>query len=388
MVFFVTFSKQITFTKNKLFSFLLLKFATRFPELNFYVTYVLVALLLFSFTAVFALFAVYAERKVSAFIQDRLGPMETGKFGSLQTIADILKMLQKELITPAAADKVLFVVAPVIIFVSVYMGFASLPWGPGLIPASLNLGVLYVFAIVSVEAVGILMAGWGSNNKYSLLGALRSIAQVISYEIPAGIAIISAVMIAQTLDLQEIAMQQGILSAEGSKFLGFWDVSETGGILAWNIFRAPHLIVAYVIYFIASLAECNRAPFDIPEAESELVSGFHTEYTGIRFAFVFLAEYSMMFLVGMFGVILFLGGWNTPLPNIGNIKLAEWTTGAAWGVFWIAAKVLLVVFVQMWIRWTLPRFRVDHLMDLCWKVLTPLAFLCMAISGVWRLLVM
>lgn len=325
---------------------------------------------------------------MSAFIQDRLGPMETGKFGSLQTFADILKMLQKEFIIPATADKVLFVVAPVIIFISVYMGFASLPWGPGLVPASLNIGVFYVFAIVSVESVGILMAGWGSNNKYSLLGALRSVAQVISYEIPAGIAIISAVMIAQTLDLQQISIQQGILSDQTPLFFGFWDVSTIGGFFSWNVFQAPHLLLAYVIYFIASLAECNRAPFDIPEAESELVSGFHTEYTGIRFAFVFLGEYSMMFLVGMFGVILFLGGWNTPLPNLGSFRLADWTTGAAWGILWIALKVLLVVFVQMWIRWTLPRLRVDQLMSLCWKVLTPLAFLCMLISGVWRLWIM
>ncbi|WP_207535084.1 NADH-quinone oxidoreductase subunit NuoH [Desertivirga arenae] len=356
--------------------------------MNFFVTYILVAILLFSFTALFALFAVYAERKVSAFIQDRLGPMETGKFGSLQTLADILKMLQKEFIIPRAADKVLFVVAPVIIFISVYMGFASLPWAPDLIPSKINLGVFYVFAIVSVESVGILMAGWGSNNKYSLLGALRSVAQVVSYEIPAGIAIISAVMISQSLDLQEVSRLQGILTDQTTKFFGFWDVTKVGGIFAWNIFQAPHLIIAYVIYFIASLAECNRAPFDIPEAESELVSGFHTEYTGIRFAFVFLGEYSMMFLVGMFGVLLFLGGWNTPLPNIGSVTLADWTTGTAWGIIWIVAKVLLVVFVQMWIRWTLPRLRVDQLMDLCWKVLTPLAFLCMLISGVWRLLVM
>ena len=321
-------------------------------------------------------------------MQDRLGPMETGKYGSLQTLADILKMLQKELIVPAVADKILFLVAPVIIFVSVYMGFASLPWAPGLVPASLNIGVFYVFAIISIESIGILMAGWGSNNKYSLLGALRSVAQVVSYEIPAGIAIISAVMISQSLDLQVISMQQGVLASEPAKFLGVWDVRKIGGFLSWNIFQAPHLIVAYVIYFIASLAECNRAPFDIPEAESELVSGFHTEYTGVRFALIFLGEYSMMFLVGMFGVVLFLGGWNSLLPNIGSLKLADWTTGTAWGIFWIAAKVLLVVFVQMWLRWTLPRLRVDQLMNLCWKVLTPLAFLCMLISGIWKLWVM
>jgi NADH-quinone oxidoreductase subunit H len=356
--------------------------------LNFYLTYILVAAGLFAFSAVFALFAVYAERKVSAFIQDRLGPTEVGKFGLLQTVADILKLLQKEMIVPSAADKMLFMAAPAIIFLAVYMGFAALPWANGLIPSNINLGMYYVFAIISIETLGILMAGWGSNNKYSILGAMRSAAQIISYEIPAGFAVISVVMIAQTLNLQEIALQQGTLSTEDVKFLGFWDVSHIGGILGWNIFRAPHLIFAFVIYFIASLAESNRAPFDIPEAESELVSGFHTEFTGLRFGLVFLAEYSMMFLVSMIAVVLFLGAWNTPLPNIGALHLADWTTGTAWGIFWIALKSLALVGVQMWIRWTLPRLRVDQLMDLCWKVLTPLAFVCMLISGIWRLWLM
>jgi len=356
--------------------------------LNFYITYFIIAIGLFGFSALFALFGVYAERKISAFIQDRLGPTETGKFGSLQTFADILKMLQKELITPAAADKLLFILAPAVIFIAVYLGFAALPWAPGLVPAKLNLGLYYIFAIISIETLGILMAGWGSNNKYSILGAMRSAAQIISYEIPAGFALIAVVMIAQTLNLQDIALQQGILSPEKIKFAGFWDVSSIGGIFAWNILRAPHLLVAFVIYFIASLAESNRAPFDIPEAESELVAGFHTEYTGLRFALVFLAEYSMMFLVSMVGVILFLGAWNTPLPNIGAVHLANWTTGAAWGILWIIIKTLALVGVQMWIRWTLPRFRVDQLMNLCWKVLTPLAFICMLASGVWRLWLM
>jgi NADH-quinone oxidoreductase subunit H len=232
------------------------------------------------------------------------------------------------------------------------------------------------------------MAGWGSNNKYAILGAMRSAAQIISYEIPAGFAIISVVMIAQTLNLQDIAIQQGVLSAEKIRFCGFWDVSSIGGIVSWNIFRAPHLLIAFVIYFIASLAESNRAPFDIPEAESELVAGFHTEYTGLRFALVFLAEYSMMFLVSMVAVILFLGAWNTPLPNIGPVHLANWTTGTGWGILWIVLKTLTLVFIQMWIRWTLPRFRVDQLMNLCWKVLTPLAFACMLISGIWRVFLM
>lgn len=331
---------------------------------------------------------VYAERKVSAFIQNRLGPMETGKYGWLQVPADIMKMVQKELIIPAAADKTLFLLAPAIIFLAVYMAFAALPWGPGLVPAKINIGLYYIFAIISIETLGILMAGWGSNNKYSILGAMRSAAQIISYEIPAGFALISVVMIAQSLDLQVIAIQQGILATEVNRFFGVWDVSHIGGIFAWNVFKAPHLLIAFVIYFIASLAESNRAPFDIPEAESELVAGFHTEFTGVQFALVFLAEYSMMFLVSMIGAILFLGAWNTPLPNIGSVALATWTTGTIWGILWILIKTLALVGVQMWIRWTLPRLRVDQLMNLCWKVLTPLAFVCMLISGVWRLWVM
>jgi len=356
--------------------------------LNIYLTYFAIGIGLFAFSALFALFGVYAERKVAAFIQDRLGPTETGKFGMLQTLADGLKLIQKELIIPAAADKILFMMAPAIIFIAVYMGFAAMPWAPGVVPTSLNLGLYYIFAIVAIETLGILMAGWGSNNKYSILGAMRSVAQIISYEIPAGFALISVVMIAQSLNMQTIAMQQGVLSTEGVKFLGFWDVSQIGGIFAWNIFRAPHLIIAFVIYFIASLAESNRAPFDIPEAESELVAGFHTEYTGWRFAFVFFAEYSMMFLVSMISVVLFLGAWNTPLPNIGSVQLATWTTGIAWGIIWVLLKSLLLVGAQMWIRWTLPRLRVDQLMNLCWKVLTPLAFLCMLVSGIWRVFLM
>lgn len=314
--------------------------------------------------------------------------MEVGKYGTLQAFADILKMLQKEFIIPTAADKVLFVLAPIVIFVSVYLGFAALPWAPDLVPTSLNLGLFYIFAILAIETLGILMAGWGSNNKYALLGSMRSVAQMISYEIPAGIVLISVVMISQTLNLQEISIKQGILTTESTFFLGIWEVKAVGGFLAWNIFQVPHLILAYIIYFIASLAECNRAPFDIPEAESELVGGFHVEYSGLRFAFIFLAEYSMMFLVGMIGVVLFLGGWNSLLPNIGSLQLATWTTGMSWGIFWILFKTLSVVGVQIWIRWTLPRLRVDQLMSFCWKVLTPLAFLCMLLSGIWRLTMM
>ncbi len=353
-----------------------------------YLIYIFWGALLFGFIAGFTLFAVYAERKIAGFVQDRLGPMETGKYGSLQTLADILKLIQKEFITPALADRYLFAAAPVLIFSAVFMGFAVMPWGPGLAPSGIHLGLFYVIAIIAVEAIGILMAGWGANNKFSLLGAMRAVAQTVSYEIPAGIALISVIMIAQTLHLQEIVVNQGVLTSESVYFLGIWEVSRTGGLLAWNIFQAPHLLLAYVIYFVASLAECNRAPFDIPEAESELVAGFHTEYGGLRFAFVMLSEYALMFLTAMIGVVLFLGGWNSPLPNIGPLALADWTTGAVWGIGWVLLKTLTVVGVQMWIRWTLPRLRADQLMGLCWKVLTPLAFLCMAISGVWRLWVM
>lgn len=350
--------------------------------------YIIAPVAIFLFIALFTLFAVYAERKIAGFVQDRLGPMETGKYGSLQTIADILKLIQKELITPAAADKILFSVAPILIFVAVFIGFAVMPWAPDFSPANTHTGLFFIMAVVSIDAIGILMAGWGSNNKYSFLGAIRAIAQMVSYEIPVALTLIAAVMITQTLNLNEIAQQQGILSEESIYFLGIWEVSGIGGLLAWNIFQAPHLMLAFVIFFIATLAECNRAPFDIPEAESELIGGFHTEYGGIRFAFLFLAEYAMMFLVSMMAAVVFLGGWNTPLPNIGSLQLANWTTGLGWGLFWTLSKALLLVGIQMWIRWTLPRFRMDQLMNLCWKVLIPLGFLCMAISGLWRILVM
>lgn len=350
--------------------------------------HILVPVAIFGFIALFTLFAVYAERKIAGFVQDRLGPMETGKYGLLQTIADILKLLQKEFITPKAADRILFAAAPVIIFAAVYIGYAVIPWAPDFLPANTHTGIFFIMAVVSIDAIGILMAGWGSNNKYSLLGSIRAIAQMVSYEIPVGLSLIAAVMITQTLNLNEIALQQGVLSPKPVFFLGIWDVSNVGGFLAWNIFQAPHLILVYIIFFIASLAECNRAPFDIPEAESELIGGFHTEYGGIRFAFIFLAEYAMMFLVAMLGVVLFLGGWNTLLPNIGPLKLADWTTGIGWGIFWTLLKSLTIVGVQIWIRWTLPRFRADQLMSLCWKVMIPLGFVCMAISGLWRILVM
>ena len=266
------------------------------------------------------------------------------------------------------------------------------------------MGVLFLITIISIDVMGLIMAGWGSDNKYSLFGAIRAVSQIISYEVPLTLSIIPVVMICQTLDLQDISFQQGIWIHEysgqenaanylfGLKSLGI-DVTAVGGILTWNVFRMPFLFIAYIIFFIASLAESNRAPFDIPEAESELVAGFHTEYSGFRWALLFLAEYSMMLLVAFLGVILFFGSWNTPLPNIGSLELARWTSGApgtiagnVWGAFWLLSKVAAVIILQMMVRWTYPRIRVDQLVYLCWKVLTPVALFIVLLAGVWRLL--
>ena len=364
---------------------------------------------LLGFVALYALGAVYAERKVSAYIQDRLGPMEVGPRGLFQTIADILKLLLKENITPSAADKWLFALAPVVIFVSVFAGFAVIPFGPSAIGASLNVGLLYVMAIVSIDVIGLIMASWDSNNKYAFLGALRGVSQIISYEVPAAIALLSAVMMYGTLNLTELGAAQSLGSSESVYFLGWLDVTQIGGILSWSMFRYPHLILAWLVYFTAALAECNRAPFALPEAESELVSGFHVEYSGFRFAVIFLAEYANMFLVGLIAAVVFWGGWASPLPNfialeqgqaaqmsIGelftNLQFGHLTTGtstaamAVWGAFWIIAKAFFSIFLMMWVRWTLPRVRVDQLLKLSWKVLTPIAFVLFAISAIWKLL--
>jgi len=342
----------------------------------------------------------YGERKVSAFVQDRLGPMETGFFGVLQPIADLVKLLQKEDIIPTKADSFLFKIAPIIVFVAVFAGFAVMPFCYGYPIASSVLGIFFLLTIISLDIIGLMLAGWSSFNKYSLLGAFRAVSQIVSYEIPLGLSVLCVVVLTQTLDLQEISIQQGIFSnllptefSKGNLGSVFGSKSiELGGFFAWNIVKAPILIPVFLIYFISILAEANRAPFDIPEAESELIGGFHTEYSGFRFSIFFLAEYAMMVLLCMLGVILFFGGWNTPFPNIGSLKLAALTSGTvgyfsvyAWGCFWIISKALVLLFVQLWIRWTLPRLRVDQLMYLGWKVLTPFSLFFLIVCCVWRL---
>ena len=325
------------------------------------------------FIIIFVVLAVYAERKVSAFIQGRYGPMEVGKYGLLQTVADLLKLIQKEDIKPAAIDKKLFLVAPVLIFVFVFAGFSVLPVSSVWSGSYVETGVYFLLAIVSLDVIGILLAGWGSNNKYSLYGAMRSVSQIISYEIPVAISVLTVVVISGTLNLQEISLQQSILNETP-----LFAIEEWGGFFTWNIVKFPLLIPVFIIYFIASLSESNRAPFDLPEAESEIVAGFQLEYAGFRWSLIMLAEYGMMLLVSILGVVLFLGSWSTPLPNIGSVALADWTTGQPgtlaallWGIFWLVGKSLFIVFIQMWVRWTFPRLRVDQLMTLGWKYLIP-----------------
>jgi len=350
------------------------------------------------FLLIYTIFAIYAERKVSAFIQDRLGPMETGKYGLAQSIADLLKLIQKEDIVPTRADQKLFKVAPLLIFVAVFAGFSVIPISPNSPGAGISSGIFFLLAIVSLDVIAIIIAGWSSNNKYSTLGTFRAAAQIISYEVPLGLSVLCVSMISQTLDLQEISNQQSYLYSESQYFLGVrsWGMETTGmgGFLTWNVFRMPLLFIVWVIFFIASLAESNRAPFDLPEAESELVAGFHTEYSGFRWAVIMLAEYGMMLLVSLLGAILFFGSWNSPLPNMGTLSLAYWTSGepntlsaTVWGIFWLMSKALFFVGLQMWVRWTFPRLRIDQLMKLSWKYLTPAALALVILCGFWRLTV-
>jgi NADH-quinone oxidoreductase subunit H len=341
--------------------------------------------------------AIYAERKISAFIQDRLGPMEVGPYGLLQSVADLVKLIQKEDIIPSGADRFLFRIAPIVIFTAVFVGFSVLPLTPAWTGASISSAVFFLLAITSLDVLGILIAGWSSNNKYSVLGTMRSAAQIISYEVPLGLSVLSVCMVSETLDLQAISYQQSTFNATHQYLFGIeaWgiDVTAIGGFLAWNVVRMPLLFLAWIIFFIASLAESNRAPFDLPEAESELVAGFQTEYSGFRWAVIMLGEYGMMLLVSILGSVLFFGSWSTPLPNIASLRLAEWTSGTPgtvastlWGIFWLLSKALLFVAIQMWVRWTYPRLRVDQLMNLSWKYLTPIALALVILCGFWKVL--
>lgn len=274
--------------------------------------------------------------------------MRVGWHGVLQSIADTIKLLLKENIVPAQADKLVWWLAPFFVVVPAVMVFVAIPFGKNLIVKDLNVGILYIMAVSSVGVLGIFMAGWGSNNKYSLLGGMRSAAQIISYEIPLILSVIIVCLNAGSLSMQKIVAAQS----------GYWYILH------------PTMLLAFVVYMIAATAEVNRVPFDIPEAESELVAGFHTEYSGMKFAMFFVGEYTNVFLISAIATTLFLGGWHGPIlpPAV-----------------WFLIKTYGIVSVLMWVRWTFPRVRVDQLMGFAWKVLTPVSFLNLAVTG-WLLL--
>ena len=304
-------------------------------------------IIVLAFSQVNALFLVWLERKVAGHIQLRYGPMEVGPHGILQTIADGIKLVGKELITPLAADWKLFIVAPVLVFMPVLVAFIVLPFGENLIIRDMNLGVLLIFGFSTLSVLAILAGGWAANNKYALLGAIRSVAQNVAYEIPLLLAVLSVVLMTQSLRFSEIVGAQSKV---------------------WFIFLQP---VAGLIYLICATAETNRAPFDIPEAESELIAGFHTEYSGMRFGLFFLAEYTNMFIVSAVAVALFFGGWH---------GLFGLSLGIP-GIVWFLAKVYVLLFVIMWVRWTFPRVRFDQLMNFSWKVMLPLSLLNLIVTA-------
>jgi NADH-quinone oxidoreductase subunit H len=312
------------------------------------------------------LVVLYTEMKVAAHIQDRVAYMRTGWHGVLQPIADMLKLLQKEDIIPTKADKLLFRTAPFIAFTGTYVAYAVLPFSSIYIGSNINLGAFFLVAAGSLVVIGILMAGWASNNKWSLFGGIRSAAQMISYEIPTALAVIIVVMITGSLNLQDVTKFQ-----DGG--IGNWIVF--GGPLPWTqkLMLMPFTFVTFLIMFVASIAEVNRTPFDLPEAESELVQGFNTEYSGMRFAMFYLSEYANLFTVSAVVVALFLGGWSSPF--------GAFMSGPVWGIFWFVLKAYMFILIQIWIRWTLPRLRVDQLMFVSWKVLTPWLFVCLLAVG-------
>jgi NADH-quinone oxidoreductase subunit H len=310
---------------------------------------IIVAVCFMILFAILGLVLVYAERKISAFFQQRLGPMRVGKWGTAQTLADVIKLLFKEPLVNTEADKFLFNLAPYIIMISAFMAIAALPFAKGLQALDFDIGIFYVSAVSSLGVIGILLAGWSSNNKYSLIGAMRSGAQIISYELSVGLSLLTIIVLTGSLQLSTIVESQ----ADG-----------------WWIFKG-HLpaAIAFLIFMIASTAETNRGPFDLAEAESELTAGFHTEYSGMKFAFFFLAEFANMFIVSAIGATVFLGGW---MPfHIGGFSGFNQVMDFIPPIFWFFGKVTFMIFMMMWFRWTFPRLRIDQLLTLEWKYLLP-----------------
>ncbi len=325
---------------------------------------VILVVIVFLISLVIAMYSTYAERKVAAFMQDRIGPNRAGPFGLLQPLADGLKMFMKEEIIPNLSNKFLFILGPSVAMFTACITGAVIPWGKSLMiggtayplqVTDINIGILYIMAVTSIGVYGIMIGGWASNNKYSLMGALRASSQMISYEIAMGLAIIALVMHTGTLSLRDIsAMQSG------------WH---------WNIIYQP---LGFLIFLICAFAETNRTPFDLPESDSELIGGYHTEYSSMKLGFYLFAEYINMFISSAVISTLYFGGYN--IPGIGHLGLSP-NLVAILGVVFLFAKISFFIFFFMWVRWTLPRFRYDQLMNLGWKVLIPLSILNVGLTG-------
>jgi NADH-quinone oxidoreductase subunit H len=330
----------------------------------------LAVILLVTFFAGAALFYIWLERKVCGRMQDRLGPTRVGgKFGWLQTLADGIKLLAKEDFVPAAADQLLFRISVYIAFCGSFAAFIALPFGADVVGLDMNIAVFFMLAVMSSEVFGIILAGYGSGSKWSLFGGMREAAQMVSYEVPMAICVLVPVIVAGTMKLTSIGTQQA------------------GAFFNWYVFHDPFTFGAFWVYFCCGTASCKRAPFDLAEAESELVAGFHTEYSGLRWSFFFMAEYASMFAVSGIATLLFLGGWHTGLefwtggdmtdllgPIVGNVI----------NVFVFIVKGWLLVFVMMWVRWTLPRLRIDQVMETCLKYLLPLSCFLLLMVSVWQ----
>jgi NADH-quinone oxidoreductase subunit H len=324
--------------------------ASMSPGLAVAIEMLIIGVAILIFYAIVGLFLVYAERKVCALMQNRLGPNRVGPGGMFQTIADLVKLLFVELVPIKNADKILFSLAPYIVIIASFMAMGALPFAKGLHAIDLNIGVFYLMAVSSMGVVGVLLAGWASNNKYSLIGAMRSGAQIVSYELSVGMSLVTIVVLAGTMQLSEIVQAQQY---------------------GWFIFRG-HIpaLIAFVIYIVASTAETNRGPFDLAEAESELTAGFHTEYSGIRFAFFFLAEYINMFIVAAIAATVFFGGW---MPfNVYGWEGFNKVMNFIPPFIWFLGKTGALIFLIMWFKWTFPRLRIDQLLTLEWKYFLPI----------------
>ena len=337
------------------------------------------AFLIINFFAVAPLFFIWLERKVAGRIQDRLGPTRVGgKFGWLQTLADGLKLIQKEDLCPQAADKMLFRVSPYLVFVASFAALLVLPWSDGWVAQNLDVGIFFMLAVMSLEVMGVILAGYSSGSKWALFGGMREAAQVVSYEIPMAICALVPVTVLGTLNMVDISRVQ------------------SGLFVHWMVFHDPFCFVAFFVYFIVATASVKRAPFDLAEAESELVAGFHTEYSGIRWSYFFMAEYGSMFAVSGIATALFLGGWQTGLgieDVLFKTEFREWGKDSLFSGFAVGSyianlfgclvfltKGCVLVFVQMWVRWTLPRLRIDQVMATCLKYLLPIS--CFLFLGV------